>query len=81
MITGVVWHWWLGFFLAITAVISVLAVGVGYLVKVVDPRIRLEDRERRQRLALGPGDQRAMHEPGARPAALGRGRTELELQR
>ncbi len=38
MMSGVVWHWWLGFFLAIGGVIGVLALLAGYLMKVQDPK-------------------------------------------
>ncbi|MDH3294538.1 MAG: hypothetical protein OER95_09490 [Acidimicrobiia bacterium] len=34
---AVVWHWWLGFFLAIGTVLTVLGVAVGYLAKVKSP--------------------------------------------
>lgn len=35
---AVVWHWWLGFFLAIGAVGAVIGVIAGYLAKVESPR-------------------------------------------
>jgi len=35
---AVVWHWWLGFFLTIGAVLAVIAVAAGYLAKVENPR-------------------------------------------
>ena len=35
---AVVWHWWLGFFLVIGAVLAVLGTLVGYLMKVENPR-------------------------------------------
>ncbi len=35
---AVVWHWWLGFFLAIGSVVTVVAVIIGYLAKVENPR-------------------------------------------
>ncbi len=35
---GVVWHWWLGLFMAIGGVMAVLALVAGYLVKVQNPR-------------------------------------------
>ncbi len=35
---AVVWHYWLGFFLAIGSVLTVIAVAVGYLTKVENPR-------------------------------------------
>ncbi len=38
MISGVVWHWWLGFFLAIGGVLAVLGLLAGYLMKVQNPR-------------------------------------------
>ena len=38
MMTGVVWHWWLGLFLAIGGVLGVVGLVVGYLVKVQNPR-------------------------------------------
>lgn len=33
-----VWHYWIGFFLVIGAVLTVVALVVGYLVKVEKPR-------------------------------------------
>jgi hypothetical protein len=38
MMFGVVWHWWLGFFLAIGSVLGVLGLVAGYLMKVQNPR-------------------------------------------
>jgi len=38
MMIGVVWHWWLGFFLAAGSVFAVVALIVGYLVRVQNPR-------------------------------------------
>ncbi|MEM7341393.1 MAG: hypothetical protein AAF467_22245 [Actinomycetota bacterium] len=35
---AVVWHFWIGFFLAIGTVVTVLAVVVGYIVNVEVPR-------------------------------------------
>jgi hypothetical protein len=35
---AVVWHYWLGFFLAIGTVLTVLAVIGGYLIKVQNPK-------------------------------------------
>ncbi len=35
---AVVWHYWIGFLLAIGAVLAVLGVIVGYLLKVENPR-------------------------------------------
>lgn len=35
---AVVWHYWIGFFLAIGAVVGVIAVIIGYLAKVENPR-------------------------------------------
>ncbi len=35
---AVVWHFWLGFFLAIGAVMTLVAVAVGYVVRVEMPR-------------------------------------------
>ncbi len=40
---AVVWHWWIGFFLAIGAVLAVLGVIVGYLMKVESPRYPKKD--------------------------------------
>lgn len=37
---AVVWHWWIGFFLAIGAVVAVIATVIGYLAKVESPRYR-----------------------------------------
>jgi hypothetical protein len=38
MILAVVWHWWIGVFLAIGAVVALLGTIIGYLVKVQSPR-------------------------------------------
>jgi hypothetical protein len=38
MISGVVWHWWLGFFLAIGGVLGIVGLLAGYLMKVQNPR-------------------------------------------
>ncbi len=35
---AVIWHWWIGFFLTIGAIALVLALVVGYFVKVENPR-------------------------------------------
>lgn len=35
---AVVWHWWIGFFLAVGTVLAVIAVIVGYLKTVQNPR-------------------------------------------
>ena len=35
---AVVWHWWLGFFLAIGGVFAVLGLVAGYLMKVQNPK-------------------------------------------
>jgi hypothetical protein len=35
---AVVWHYWIGFFLTFGAVLSLLAVAVGYVVKVEVPK-------------------------------------------
>ena len=35
---AVIWHFWIGFFLAIGAFLTVLAIAVGYIVKVERPR-------------------------------------------
>ena len=35
---AVVWHFWIGFFLAIGVVMTLLAIGVGYIAKVEAPR-------------------------------------------
>ncbi len=35
---AVVWHFWLGFFLAIGSVVTLVAVAVGYVVRVEMPR-------------------------------------------
>jgi hypothetical protein len=37
-VLGVVWHWWLGFFLAAGSVLAVLGLVAGYLAKVQNPR-------------------------------------------
>lgn len=38
MMFGVVWHWWLGLFLAIGGGLAVLALIAGYLMKVQHPK-------------------------------------------
>lgn len=38
MTIGVVWHWWLGFFLVIGSIAGVLALLAGYLIRVENPR-------------------------------------------
>jgi hypothetical protein len=38
MLLAVVWHWWIGFFLAIGAIVALLATIVGYIAKVQSPR-------------------------------------------
>ncbi|MGB5758073.1 MAG: hypothetical protein WBM50_14240 [Acidimicrobiales bacterium] len=38
MISGVVWHWWLGFFLAIGGVLALVGLLAGYFAKVQNPR-------------------------------------------
>lgn len=38
MLLAVVWHFWIGLFLAIGAVATVLMVAVGYIAKVEAPR-------------------------------------------
>ena len=35
---AVIWHWWIGFFLTIGAIITVAALVVGYFVKVENPK-------------------------------------------
>lgn len=35
---AVVWHWWIGVFLAVGAVLTVIGVIAGYLAKVENPR-------------------------------------------
>ncbi len=35
---AVVWHWWIGVFLAAGAVLTIIAVVAGYLAKVENPR-------------------------------------------
>ncbi|MEM9135495.1 MAG: hypothetical protein AAF962_26950 [Actinomycetota bacterium] len=35
---AVVWHFWIGFSLAIGVVVTLLAIGVGYIAKVEAPR-------------------------------------------
>ncbi len=35
---AVVWHFWIGFFLAIGSLVTVLAVAAGYIAKVEAPR-------------------------------------------
>jgi hypothetical protein len=38
MVLAVVWHWWIGVFLAAGAVLALLAVIAGYVAKVQAPR-------------------------------------------
>jgi len=35
---AVVWHFWIGFVLAIATLITIIAVAAGYLIKVENPR-------------------------------------------
>jgi hypothetical protein len=35
---AVIWHWWLGFFLSVGAILAIAAVVVGYIAKVQRPR-------------------------------------------
>ncbi len=43
MLLAVVWHWWIGFFLAIGSVLTVIALVVGYLKTVQAPRYPKKD--------------------------------------
>lgn len=38
MITAVIWHWWIGFFLTIGSILLVISLVVGYFAKVENPR-------------------------------------------
>lgn len=38
MILAVVWHWWIGVFLAIGAIAALIGTIIGYIVKVQSPR-------------------------------------------
>lgn len=38
VLAGVIWHYWIGVALMIPAVLLVLGIAIGYLVKVVAPR-------------------------------------------
>ncbi|MEZ5340798.1 MAG: hypothetical protein R2706_04940 [Acidimicrobiales bacterium] len=38
MLLAVVWHWWIGFVLAASALFTVIAVIAGYFMKVESPR-------------------------------------------
>lgn len=35
---AVIWHYWIGFFLAIATLVTILAVIIGYFAKVENPR-------------------------------------------
>ena len=35
---AVIWHWWIGFFLTIGAVLLVISLVIGYFAKVENPR-------------------------------------------
>ena len=38
MLLAVIWHFWIGFFLAIGTFVTIAAVALGYLAKVENPR-------------------------------------------
>lgn len=38
MLLAVVWHWWIGVFLAIGAIVALLATIAGYIAKVQAPK-------------------------------------------
>ena len=38
LMLAVIWHWWIGFFLTIGAVLLVISLVIGYFAKVENPR-------------------------------------------